>query len=302
MRKTKQLRKLIEENEILVAPGAYDPLSAKIIETAGFPLIYMGGFACSAVYLGEPDLGLMSFAEMVDHLGRSARSVKVPIIADADNGYGNAINVVRTVRAYEDAGLAGLHIEDQIMPKRCGHMEGKQIIPVEEMVQKIRAAINSRRDHDFFIIARTDARAVTGFEDAVNRLHAYALAGADMLFLDGPESMEELKTIGSSFQKPVLFNAAITGKSPVITISQARKMGFKLMVYPIELLMAGLFLSRDMLGQLYEKDGFEFMAGRMVSFKEFNKFIGLEKYRELEQQFTSESREVLTMDAVKNRL
>jgi len=293
MRKTKALRKILRDNDIVVAPGAYDPLSAKVIESAGFPVIYVGGYACSAAYLGEPDLGLMSFAEVVDNIRRICKSVKVPVIADADNGYGNALNVIRTVHAFEEAGTAGIHIEDQVSPKKCGHIAGKQVVPSEEMIQKLRAAIHARTDPDFLIIARTDARAVTGFDDAVKRCHDYASAGADMVFVDAPQSIEEIEILGKAFKVPILFNAAITGKSPTISISKARVLGFKLMIYPIELLMACCNLVKEMLGQMWERDGFEFMIDRMVKFNEFNQFIGMRRYQKLEKKFIQEASEII---------
>lgn len=293
MSKTKALRQILKDNDIVVAPGAYDPLSAKLIESAGFPVVYIGGYASSAAYLGEPDLGLMSFAEVVDNIRRTCRTVKVPVIADADNGYGNAINVVRTVRAFEEIGTAGLHIEDQVSPKKCGHIAGKQVVPTEEMVQKIRAAIHARNDSDFLIIARTDARAVTGFDDAVKRCHAYAAAGADMLFVDAPQSIKEIEIIGKAFRVPILFNAAITGKGPTISVSKARDLGFKLMIYPIELLMACCKLIKEMLDQMRERDGFEFMIDRMVKFNKFNEFIGMKRYQKLETKFIQEASEII---------
>jgi 2,3-dimethylmalate lyase len=200
-----------------------------------------------------------------------------------------AINVIRTMRCFEDAGIAGLHIEDQVSPKKCGHMEGKQVVSSDEMVQKIKALVYARMDPDFLIIARTDARAVTGFDDAIRRGHAYAAAGADMLFIEAPQTIKELESIGKAFKVPVLFNAARTGKSPIITISQARDFGFKVMSYPIELLMACCFSMREMLSKLEENDGFEFGSDRMISFKDFNEFIGISQYRQLEQKFRKEA-------------
>jgi 2,3-dimethylmalate lyase len=286
MSKASRLRGLLKDNEIIVAPGAYDPLSAKIIESMGFPLVYVGGYASSAAYLGEPDLGLMCFAEVIDNLRRINMAVDTPVIADADDGYGNVINVIRTMRSFEEAGIAGLHIEDQVSPKKCGHLEGKQVVSLDEMVQKIKALVHARTDPDFLIIARTDARAVTGFDDAIRRCHAYAAAGADMLFFEAPRSTKELEVIGKAFKVPVLFNAARTGKSPMITISQARDLGFKVMIYPIELLMACCYSMRDMLSRLEENDGFEFGSDRMLSFKDFNEFIGISRYTQLEQKFS----------------
>src|SRR5512135_715080 len=195
-----RLRELLAGPELLVAPGAYDALSARLIVQAGFSLVYMTGFGTAASVLGQPDVGLLTMSEMVSRAAAlAAVSGDLPLIADADTGYGNPINVRRTVREYEHAGVAGLHLEDQVWPKKCGHMEGKQVIPMDEMVQKIRAAVDARQDPDFVIIARTDANAVNGFEDALQRGQAYREAGADVIFIEAPRSTAELTTIGQTF-------------------------------------------------------------------------------------------------------
>jgi 2-methylisocitrate lyase-like PEP mutase family enzyme len=194
----------------VTAPGAYDALSARIVEAAGFPAVYMTGYGSSAALLGQPDVGLLSMAEMVENARRIVQAVSVPVIADADTGYGNALNVARTLRAYEAAGVAGIHIEDQVAPKKCGHMAGKQVIPAEEMVQKLRAAVEARRDPDFLIIARTDARAVNGLADALMRGECYRDAGADMLFVEAPESEAEVEQIARRF----VCRCSTTGRSP----------------------------------------------------------------------------------------
>src|SRR5690348_12868493 len=201
MRVTSRLRELLAGPGVVVAPGAYDGLSARLIVQAGFSVVYMTGFGTAASVLGQPDVGLLTMSEMVSRASALASVTgDVPLIADADTGYGNPINVRRTIREYERAGVAGLHIEDQVWPKKCGHMEGKQVIPMEEMVQKVRAAVDARKDPDFLIIARTDANAVTSLEDALRRGQAYREAGADVIFIEAPRSMEELRTIGQEFR------------------------------------------------------------------------------------------------------
>ncbi|HET6873168.1 MAG TPA: isocitrate lyase/PEP mutase family protein, partial [Acidimicrobiales bacterium] len=205
------LRRLLAGDGPVVAPGAYDALSARLIEDAGFPAVYMTGFGTAASLLGRPDIGLVSSSEMIDHARRIAGCVAVPVIADADTGYGNPINVLRTVREYERAGVAGIHLEDQVMPKRCGHLTGKVLVPVEEMTAKIRAAVAARSDPDFVLIARTDARAVEGLDAAIRRASSYLEAGADVLFVEAPESEDEVETIARTFAGagvPLLFNWA----------------------------------------------------------------------------------------------
>ena len=190
-----RLRELLARPEPLVAPGAYDALSARLVEQAGFDVVYMTGFGTTASLVGRPDVGLLTGTEMVDNARRIAAAVDVPVIADADTGYGNAINVVRTVQAYEQAGVAGIHLEDQVMPKKCGHMSGKAVIPADEMAGKIRAAVAARRDPDFLLIARTDAAAVEGLSAAIDRARAYADAGADVLFVEAPTSEDDIASV-----------------------------------------------------------------------------------------------------------
>src|SRR6185437_9667788 len=218
------LRALLAKPEPILAPGAYDALSARLIEAAGFPAVYMTGFGTSASYLGRPDVGLMTMAEMVDQARRLVQAVGVPVIADADTGYGNPINVIRTVQAYENAGVAAIHIEDQVAPKRCGHMEGKQVIPPEDMVQKVRAAAAARTSPDFVLIARTDARAVEGFQPALDRVQRYRDAGADVIFFEAPQTEDEIATIAAELRgTQLLFNWAEGGKTPPVPLARLRE-------------------------------------------------------------------------------
>src|SRR5262245_8255453 len=202
----RRLRALLAGNEPVLAPGAYDCMSARLIEAAGFPAVYMTGFGTAASYLGRPDVGLLGMSEMVDQARRIVAAVQVPVIADADTGYGNPINVVRTVKAYEDAGVAALHLEDQVSPKRCGHMANKQVIPAADMKAKVEAAVAARRSGDFAIIARTDARAVEGLDRALERAWIYKEAGADIIFIEALESVEEIERVAAAFRSvPLLF-------------------------------------------------------------------------------------------------
>src|SRR3954466_7162397 len=226
------LRALLERGEPVLAPGAYDGLSARLVERAGFPAVYMTGFGASASLLGRPDVGLLSFAEMAGHARRLVQAVEVPVIADADDGYGNPLNVMRTVRGYEAAGVAALHIEDQVAPKRCGHMAGKDVIDTAEMVEKVHAAVEARRET--LIIARTDARAVEGLDAALERARRYRDAGADVLFVEAPETEREVGAVAGAFPDvPLVFNWVDGGKTPQLPHERIRELGFALVIYPV---------------------------------------------------------------------
>ena len=280
-----RLRALLQSGAIVQAPGVYDALGARIVEAAGFPAVYMTGYGSSASLLGRPDVGLLSAAEMVDNARRIVEAVDLPVIADADTGYGNPLNVRRTVQSYERAGVAGIHIEDQVSPKKCGHMEGKQVIPMEEMVQKLRAAVDARRDPDFVLIARTDARAVLGFEEAIRRGHAYFEAGADVLFVEAPQSMEEIETIAHSFDRPLLFNFADSGKSPLPPLEHLHGLGFRLVIYPVSTLFAATKAMMEVVGEIRGTGTTHGYQDRMMQFPDFNRFIGLPEAVEMEQQY-----------------
>src|SRR2546428_4951228 len=226
-----RLRRLLAQNGLLIAPGAYDCISARTIEQAGFSAVYMTG-AGTAATLGYPDYGLLTMSEMADNAGRLAAAVKVPVIADADTGYGNELNVTRTVREYEKRGVAGLHIEDQGFPKKCGHLDDKTVIALAEYLAKIRAAAAARTDPDFLLIARTDSRAVTGFEEAVTRMNAALAAGADMAFLEAPQTIAEIEAVPQLVKGPWLLNVVSAGKTPIVDLDHAARLGFKLAILP----------------------------------------------------------------------
>jgi carboxyvinyl-carboxyphosphonate phosphorylmutase len=281
-----RFRQLLAGPEIVQAPGAYDALSARIVEAAGFPLVYMTGFGTSAGLLGRPDVGLLTATEMVENARRMVQAVSIPVFADADTGYGNPLNVIRTVELYEAAGLAGLHIEDQVAPKKCGHMEGKQVIPAAEMVQKIRAATFARHDPDFVIIARTDARAVEGLEAAIDRGRRYRDAGADVLFIEAPQSKEECARIAEAFPNvPLLFNWADSGKTPPLPLETIRDLGYRLVIYPISTLLAATRAMQEVVRTILEAGTPRPYAERMLTFAAFNEFIGLPQVQELEHEF-----------------
>ena len=282
-----QLRMLIDRPEILIAPGAYDPFVARIVQAAGFEAVYMTGAGVSHVRLGQPDLGLLTFSEMVDQAGRIADSVDLPLIADADTGYGNALNVMRTVRAYERAGVAGMHIEDQNMPKRCGHFDNKQVIDTSEMIGKLKAALDARVNPDFIIIARTDARTVLGLEKTMARAHAYAEAGADVIFIESPLSEDELALIGASIATPLLANMVESGKTPLLPAHRLQELGFSLVIHPGAV---GRFVSHQLkafLTRLKAEGSTLSQLDQMADFKTQNDVVGLAQMLALAERYKS---------------
>ena len=281
-----RLRELLARSAPVLAPGAYDALSARLVEEAGFPAVYMTGFGTAASYLGRPDVGLVTMSEMVDNARRIVQAVATPVIADADTGYGNPINVVRTVRAYEAAGVAGLHLEDQVAPKKCGHMAGKQVIPAAEMVEKIRAAVAARTDPDLVLIARTDARAVEGLDAALDRARRYRDAGADVLFVEAPQSADEIAAVAAAFpDTPLLFNWAEGGKTPPLPLAELERLGFRLVLFPISTLLAATRAIREVLAGIRSHGTPAAVMDRLVPFDEFLDFIGLPEIQDLERRF-----------------
>ena len=280
---------LLASGEMVLAPGCYDALGARLVEEAGFDAAYMTGFGTAAARLGRPDVGLLTLTEMADNARRIAQAIEIPVIADADTGYGNPINVIRTVREYEAAGIAAVHIEDQVMPKKCGHMEGKQLIGADEMVAKVEAAVAARRSPGFLIIARTDARAPEGLDAAIARARAYREAGADVLFIEAPQSLQEIETIASSFEDvPLLFNYAEGGKTPPVSHEQLRRLGFRIVIFPISTLLTATAAIRAALAQI-RSDGTPIeLLGGMLPFNDFLDFIGLPEIRELEERFATD--------------
>ncbi|GAC1365692.1 MAG: isocitrate lyase/PEP mutase family protein [Ktedonobacteraceae bacterium] len=287
MHTTTRLRTLLTQPELIVAPGAYDALSARLIAQAGFPAVYMTGFGTAASVLGQPDIGLLTMSEMVGRAAAlAAVAGEIPLIADADTGYGNPINVRRTIQEYERAGVAALHIEDQIWPKKCGHMEGKQVIPRDEMVQKIRAAVDARKDPDLVIIARTDANAVNGLEDALQRGKAYQEAGADVIFIEAPRSLEELRAIAAAFPTiPLVYNWVEHGKTPALSLAEIHALGYKLVIFPVSLLFSATTAMLRMLEIFKQGQVPTVAAEQSVSFPQFTQLIGLPDIVDLEQRY-----------------
>ncbi len=249
MSKAKELRSLVERDGMTVAPGAYDCITATLIAQAGFPAIYMTGAGTAACH-GYPDYGLLTMSEMVGNASRIAATVDLPVIADADTGYGNELNVVRTVHEFERHGIAAIHIEDQVFPKKCGHLDNKEIIPFGDYIAKVRAAVDARRSPDFVIIARTDARAVVGFEEAIKRANAALAAGADIAFVEAPQTMDEIKAVPELVDGPCLLNVVRRGKTPAIELNVAEAMGYKLAILPTLLFRGVIGCCEELLAQL----------------------------------------------------
>ena len=283
--KNKRLREMLEAKEILVAPGAFDVLTAKIIQSVGFRAVYMTGYGSSASLIGQPDVGLLTMTEMVSRARNIAAAVDVPVVADGDTGYGNPLNVMRTVREYEAAGVNGIQLEDQVFPKKCGHMLGRKLIPAEEMVQKIRAAIKARQDENFTIVARTDARTSLGLDEALRRGKMYEDAGADVVFIESPESEEEMQQINGYFHKPTLANMLEGGRTPIPTVERLQELGFGIVIYCVGPVYVAAKAVRDYMVELKEQGTTIGKLKDMIAFEEFNKFIGLDAYRQLEKEF-----------------
>jgi 2,3-dimethylmalate lyase len=281
-----RLRALLGSGQTIVAPGAFDPLAARLVEEAGFPAVYMTGFGTSAALIGRPDVGLLTMTEMAGNAGRIAACVDIPVIADADTGYGNPLNVIRTVGAYEAAGVAGIHIEDQVAPKKCGHMEGKQVIPAREMAEKVRAAVDARTQPEFVIIARTDARAVEGLAAAIERGRLYRDAGADVLFIEAVVSEAEAEEVARAFPDvPLLFNWAEGGKTPPIGLDRLTELGYRIVIFPIGTLLAATGAIRRILREIAQTGTPAGVMGELPSFSEFLDFIGLPEVRAVEQRY-----------------
>ena len=283
-----RLRALLESGQTIVAPGAFDPLAARLVEEAGFPAVYMTGFGTSAALIGRPDVGLLTMTEMAASAGRIADCVNIPVIADADTGYGNPLNVIRTVGAYEAAGVAGIHIEDQVAPKKCGHMEGKLVIGAQEMAAKVRAAVNARAQPEFVIIARTDARAVEGLEQALERARLYREAGADALFIEALVSEAEVGEAARAFPGvPLLFNWAEGGKTPPVSLARLTELGYRIVIFPISTLLAATAAMRAILRDIAVSGTPAAALADLPTFGEFVDFIGLPQVREAEQRYAT---------------
>ena len=279
------LKQLFKRDRLLVAPGCFDGLSARLVEEAGFEAAYLSGGAV-ARSMGIPDIGLVTMSEVIDRAAQVVAAVKIPIIADADTGYGNAVNLVRSVREFERTGVAAIHIEDQITPKRCGHLDGKEVIPLAEMEKKLQAALASRSDPDFSIIERTDARGVHGLDDAIRRGRAFSELGVDAVFVEAPQSEAELEEIPrAQANVPLLVNVFKGGKTPMLPVERLQQMGYRIAIYPSETQRAAIHAMRQALGLLKREGTTEKMDDALTTFKERDKVVGLDEWQQLEKQY-----------------
>jgi 2,3-dimethylmalate lyase len=278
------LRQLIAGSGYAMVPGAYDTLTARLVEQAGFAAVYLTGGGYSRAS-GYPDLGLLTMVENVRFIGLTVEAVGIPVIADADTGYGNAINVIRTVREYEKSGVAGFHIEDQVAPKKCGHYEGKEVISRTEMVGKIKAAVDTRQDADLVVIARSDARAVEGLQAAIDRVNAYLEAGADVGFVEAPQNVEELRVVGQQVRGPALVNVFEGGKTPMLSASELQEMGFRLGIYPSQTHRAAIRAAQRVLRAMREDGDTNRVEADLASFQDREEAVGTELWRALEKKY-----------------
>lgn len=281
MKKTEQLRQLVQSGNTWIAPGVFDGLSARLVEQAKFSLVYASGGAI-ARSSGYPDLGLLGVDEVADRLRQIVDATTLPVIADADNGFGNALNVYRTVKTYEKFGVAALHIEDQVVPKRCGHLDDKKLIPAEEMVQKIKAACEARQDKNLLLIARTDAIAVEGFDQAIKRAQTYVDAGADMLFIEAPQSIEQIEKIAQLIKTPKLINMFYGGKTPLVPINQLTKLGYQIVIIPSDLQRAAIHAMQKTLDIIHRHGDSKEIADELTTFNEREKIIGTDWWLKLD--------------------
>ncbi|HXG07537.1 MAG TPA: isocitrate lyase/PEP mutase family protein [Nitrososphaera sp.] len=277
--------RLEDKNKIIVLPGVFDALSARIAEQVGFDAMFQTGYGSSAALLAMPDFGFLNAGETVDNARRIIRAVSVPVLVDADTGYGNPLNVWRLVRDLESLGAAGIFLEDQVWPKRCGHMVGKDVIPKDDYLLKLKAAIDARRSEDFIIVARTDARAPLGLEEAIERGKAYKKAGADVIFVEAPRSIEELKKVADEIDAPLVANMIEDGVTPTMSAQELLKIGYRIAVFPLSALYSATYAMREVLTELKNTGETKRTRKMMVTFKDFNRLVDLDNYMSLEKRY-----------------
>jgi carboxyvinyl-carboxyphosphonate phosphorylmutase len=278
-------QKISNPNEFIVLPGVFDALSARITEVTGFHAIFQTGYGSAATVLGMPDYGFLNAGETMDNARKIIRAVDIPVIVDIDTGYGNPLTVWRIVKDLELMGASGVFLEDQIWPKRCGHMAGKEIIPVDEYLLKLTAAVEARDDNDFIVVARTDARATSGLDEAIERGREYFKSGADVVFVEAPRSIAELKEIGSKIEAPLVANMIEGGITPNLTASELRDLGFRIGVFPLSGLFASAFAMKQVYEELHRSGSTSKEREKMITFEEFNKLVNLQKYIDLERKY-----------------
>ena len=284
--KRRRLRELLSRPSLLVAPGAYDAFGARIVEQVGFDAVYLTGNGIAASMIGQPDVGLISSTEMIDQARRSASAVNIPLICDADTGYGNALNVIRTVEEFEAAGVAGIHLEDQISPKRCGEMPGKrEVISLNEMLGKVEAALAARSDPNFVVITRTDSLSKYGMDEAIRRVKAFAQAGADVVFVHMSGSREELSRVAQSVGAPLMLHVDETSKASRLTARELEELGYRIAIYPGCLRYSFAWVAERVLRELKEKGSTQGLRDQMAPFDRYNEILGLGEIKELESRF-----------------
>ena len=288
MDKSKSLRKILQNHDTILVPGIYDTLSAKIAQQVGFDVVFHTGYGTAATLLGVPDIGLVSFSEMNERVSSICNSIDIPVIADADTGYGNTLNTMRTVKDYIHSGAAGLILEDQVWPKKCGHMKGKSVISIEDMQSKIRAAVQSRKEEksNLVIVGRTDSLAVDGVDLAIERIKSYKRAGADLLFIEAPNKLDELEIIAKKVKLPLLLNQLEGGKTPMIPFKKAKKIGFKIILFPLTSLYASTKAMIDTLTFLKKHNTSVGIEKNLTTFDIFNQLVDYDNFNKLEQKFS----------------
>jgi 2,3-dimethylmalate lyase len=284
-RKVSLRRQIEDKKKIMVLPGVFDALSARIAEKVGFDAIFQTGYGSAATLLGMPDYGFLNAGETIDNARRIIRAVNIPVIVDVDTGYGNPLNVWRLVRDLQNLGAAGIFLEDQVWPKRCGHMIGKEVVSKDDYIMKLKAALEARESRDFIVVARTDARAPLGLDEAIERGRAYHKAGADVIFIEAPNSIEELKKIAKSIDAPLVANMIEEGLTPNLPSKDLLKMGYRIVVFPLSGLYAATFAIKQVFLELKNTGATQEGRGMMVTFKDFNKFVDLQKYAALEKRY-----------------
>lgn len=277
---------LEDKNRIIVLPGVFDALSARIAEQVGFQAMFQTGYGSSAALLGMPDFGFMNAGETVENARRIIRAVKAPVLVDADTGYGNPLNVWRLVQDLESLGAAGIFLEDQIWPKRCGHMVGKDVVPKREYLPKLKAAVEARKSKDFIIVARTDALAPIGLDEAIERGKAYKKAGADVIFVEAPRSVEELKKVADEIDAPLVANMIEDGITPTMPAQKLLELGYRIAVFPLSVLYSATYAMKEVLTELKRTGATSQSRKMMVTFKDFNRFVDLDRYMDLEKRYT----------------
>ena len=287
----KNLKNMLKTKKPLVIPGVYDALGAKIAQKVGFEAMFQTGYGTSATLFGMPDYGFIGAAETVDNARRICRAVSTPVIVDSDTGYGNALSVWKLVKELESAGAAGMFLEDQRWPKRCGHMQGKEVIPQEEYTEKLSAAIDARESKDFFIVARTDARATEGLDEAISRGKENKKTGADAIFIEAPKTLDEMKQIGREINAPLVANMIEGGATPLSSAEALNKMGFKIVLYPLSILYANAFATMNILSELKKTGSTLKYRHKVVNFDQFNDLVELDKFRNMEKRYGKIKRE-----------